>query len=190
VLLARTGVQQNQTANQTFGNEASEAFNQGQGDISQFNQNTAQLQAGKNVGADPYLNPQYLAAVNQMRSGALNQNNNAADQKIRATQAKTGGMNSTATTGAIAGTTGATERLGNELGAQQTAQDWQKNVGYQLNLAQQPLMAARAQSPYFSGAVQGQGDALKNLTQYGLAQYGPWMSAIQAGGAAGAAALS
>jgi hypothetical protein len=99
-------------------------------------------------------------------------------------------MNSTATTGAIAGTTGATERLGNELGAQQTAQDWQKNVGYQLNLAQQPLMAARAQSPYFSGAVQGQGDALKNLTQYGLAQYGPWMSAIQAGGAAGAAALS
>jgi len=38
--------------------------------------------------------------------------------------------------------------------------------------------------------VQGQGDALKNLTQYGLAQYGPWMSGIQAAGGAGAAALS
>jgi len=44
-------------------------------------------------------------------------------------------MNSTATTGAIGTLAGQKMRLGNQLGAEQTAGDWAKNVGYQLNLA-------------------------------------------------------
>jgi hypothetical protein len=193
--LARTPENENITrsAEANAEGQANASYNQGQQDINQFNQNTAQLQAGKNVGANPYLNPQYLAAVNQMRSGALNQQNNAADQQIRATQAKTGGMNSTATTGAIAGTTGAKMRLGNELGAEQTAGDWQKNIGYQLNLAKQPLMAAGAQAPFYGTAGNMVGSTNADLTKYGLGQqafnYSLYNKALQAAQAAAAAGV-
>ncbi len=187
---ARTGVSENQNANTTYGGESSAAFNQGQQDLSQFNQDQANLRAGKNVGANPYLNPQYLAAVNQLRSGTLNQENNAADAQLRQNNVRTGGMNSTATTGAIGKLALDKMRLGNQLGAEQTAGDWTKNIGYQLNLAQQPLEAAKAQGSMYGTATGGQGDALKNLTQFGVAQYGPWMAMIQnakqaAAGAAG-----
>jgi len=191
--LARTPENENITrsAEANAEGQANASYNQGQQDINQFNQNTAQLHAGKNVGANPYLNPQYLATANQMRSGALNKQNNAADQQIRATQAKTGGMNSTATTGAIAGTTGAKMRLGNELGAEQTAGDWQKNIGYQLNLAGQPLRAAQAQSPYYASANNLVGSTNQDLTKYGTAQqafnYALYNKALQAAQAAASA---
>jgi len=42
-------------------------------DLSQASQDQTNLRSGKMVGADPYLNPQYLAAVNQLRSGSLDQ---------------------------------------------------------------------------------------------------------------------
>jgi hypothetical protein len=188
--MPRTGQQQAQQASQQYSGQSNDAFNAGQSDLSQFNQNTANLQSGKMVGADPYLNPQYLAAVNQLRSGALNQQNNSADQQIRANQARTGGMNGTATTGAIAKLAGDKMRLGNQLGAEQTAGDWTKNIGYQLQLAQQPLDAAKAQQAYYGTSTSGQGTANNTLSQFGLASYGPWMNAISAAGSAGAAALS
>ena len=187
--MPRTGEAQSEQADQAYGGQSQQAFNDAQSDVSQFNQNTTNLAAGKNVGANPYMNPKYLAAVNQLRSGELNQQNNSADQQLRANQARTGGMNSTATTGAIGKLAEDKMRLGNQLGAEQTAGDWQKNIGYQLNLAQQPLQAAREEGSLYGTATGGQGDALKNLTQFGLASYGPWMSAIQALGGAGAAAL-
>jgi hypothetical protein len=184
----RTGSQQNEQANQTYGTQATTANANAQADLSQASTDQANLRAGKGVGANPYLNPQYLSAVNQLRSSSLDQATNAGDQQVRALNARTGGMNSTATTGAIENTALQKARLGSELGAQQTAGDWSKNVGYQLNLAQQPLESAAQQAKLYGTATQGQGDALKNLTQFGLASYGPWMSGISAlGGAAGAA---
>ena len=78
-------------------------------------------------------------------------------------------------------------RLSEQLSAERSAGDFNKNVGYQTEMAGMPLRGAQASSPYFSGAVSGRSAALKNLTDYGMASYGPWQSAIQAaGGAAGA----
>lgn len=184
--MARVGEDQSKAANATFAGQGQQAFQGAQQDLTQANTDQANLRSGKMVGADPYMNPQYLAAVNRLRSGALNQQNDAADQQLRATQARAGGMNSTATTGAIGKLAEDKMRLGSQLGAEQTAGDWTKNIGYQLNLAQQPVEAARAQTDLYRTATGGQSDALKNLTSFGLADYGPWMAAIQAaGGAAG-----
>ncbi len=164
--------------------QANTSFGQGQQDISQFNQNTADLKAGKNVGANPYLNPQYLAAVNRLRSGSLDQQNNAADAQLRQNNVRTGGANSTATTGAIGNLALQKMRLGNQEGAEQTAGDWTKNIGYQLNLAQQPLEAAKAQAPFYGSAGGVVGSTNRDLTQYGLAQqqfnYALYNKAIQA----------
>lgn len=187
---SRTGQSQATQAQKTYGDESQQAFGAGQQDISQYNNNTAQLQAGKNVGANPYLNPQYLSAVNQLRSSSLNQATNAGDQQIRALNARTGGMNGTATTGAISDMALKKARLGSELGAQQTASDWTKNIGYQQQLAQMPLAGAAAESPYFGTSSQGQNSTIGDLTQFGLAQYGPWMSALSAIGGAGGGALA
>lgn len=180
--------QQNQ-ANQVYGTQAQTASTNAQSDLSQATQDQTNLRSGKQVGANPYLNPTYLSAVNQLRSSTLNQQNNAADAQERANDVRTGGMNSTATTGAISKLAGDKMRLGNQLGAEQTAGDWTKNIGYQLNLAQQPIALANAQTGLYSTAQRGQSDALNNITQEDLAQMQLEAAAIQAaGGAAGGAA--
>jgi hypothetical protein len=171
-------------ANNTYGNEASQSFSNAQQDIQQAQGDQANLAAGKNVGANPYLNPQYLSAVNRLRSGALDQENNAADAQLRANNARTGGMNSTATTGAIGKLALDKMRLGNQLGAEQTAGDWTKNIGYQLNLAQMPLADASAQTGLYTTAQRGQSSALNDLTQEDLAQMQLAAAGISAAGAA------
>lgn len=183
------GTKANQTANSTYGGQSTTAFNNAEGDVSKFNQNEANLEAGKSVGANPYLNPQYLSAVARLRSGALNQNTNSATRDLRALNARTGGMNSTATIGATTDLALKKAQLGNQLGAEQYANDWAKNIGYQTQLAQAPLEAARAEGGLYGTATQGQGDSLRNLTQLQMASYAPWESAIQAMGGAGAMAL-
>ena len=187
--MPRVGEDESKSANKIYGNQSQQAFTGAQGDITQARSDQAALRSGKMVGADPYLNPQYLAAVSRLRSGALNQQNNAADAQLRAEQKRTGGMNSTATTGTIGKLALDKMRLGNELGAEQTAGDWTKNIGYQLQLAQQPLQTAGAEEGLYRTATGGQEGALKNLSDFGLAQYGPYMAALQAAGGAGAAAL-
>jgi hypothetical protein len=186
---SRPGQAQSAQANTTYGSEATTANTNAQADLTQANQDQTNLRSGKMVGADPYLNPQYLAAVNRLRSGSLNQATNAGDQQIRALNARTGGMNSTASTGEIGKLALDKARLGSQLGAEQTAGDWTKNIGYQLNLAQQPLQSAAEQAKLYGTATQGQDSAIGNLSQFGLASYGPWMAALTAAGGAGAAAL-
>lgn len=191
--MPRTGQKENQNANTTFANEGATSFGGAQQDLAQAKTDQGNLREGKDVGANPYLNPQYLAAVNQLRAGSLNQQNNAADQQLREQQRRSGGMNGTATTGAIEKIAGDKMRLGSQLGAEQTAGDWTKNIGYQLQLAQQPLEQARLQGGLYGTATGGRGDALRNLTNLGLGAYGPWMAMINgakqaAAGAAGGAA--
>ena len=178
-----------QTANNTYGTQATQSYNNAQGDLTQASTDQTNLRSGKMVGADPYLNPQYLAAVNRLRSGSLDQQNNAADAQIRSNQVRTGGMNGTATNGAISNLALQKMRLGNQLGAEQTAGDWTKNIGYQLNLARQPLDAAGLQTGLYTTAQRGQSSALNDLTQEDLANMQLAAAAISAaGGAAGGAA--
>ena len=192
--MARQDEKMNQAAANTYGQQEQTANTAAQGDISQFNQNQATLNQGKNVAANPYLNPQYLAATQRLQAGALNQNTNAADQQVRRLNLRTGGMNNTATTGEIGNRALQKAQLGSELSAGRTANDWQKNIGYQLGQAQAPLEAAKAQTGVMGIATGGQSDALKNLTQFGLAHDARWAAAIneaiKAAGGAAAGGLS
>jgi hypothetical protein len=52
-------------------------------EISQFGGNIAKLTGGKDVGANPYQNPTYLANEAQLQSSALNGENAAADTQLR-----------------------------------------------------------------------------------------------------------
>lgn len=187
--MARTGQDEAAAANKTYNAEEQTAFNQGQSDIGQFNQNESTLNRGGMVATDPWKSAGYLSNVNRLQSGALNSETNSATDALQRTNRRTGGFNTGAVVGAQKGLALDKMRMGSEMSAGRAAQDFNKNVNYQQSQAQAPLAAAGAESPYFGGAVSGQGGALKDLTDFGMASYGPWNSAIQASGGALAAYL-
>ena len=132
----------------------------------------------------------YLSNINRLQSGALNSATDAGKQDIQALNRRTGGMNSTAAYGATRDLTLQKARLGDQLSAERAANDTNKNVGYQQSMALAPLQVAGAETPYYGTASSGQSSANNDLTQLGLASYGPWMNAISAAGGAAGAALS
>lgn len=167
-----TGMDHNLTrqAEETGEGQANQSYSLAQGDIGQFRQNENKITEGKDVAANPWMNPEYLAAVSRLRAGSLHGQADNADQKLRALNARTGGMNSTATIGGISKNLGDTERLSNELGAEQKAGDYNKNVNYQLGAAGLPLEAARAESPLYGTAAGLVGSTNHDLTEYGKLQ--------------------
>ena len=67
----------------------------------------------------------------------------------------------------------------------------QYDLAFQISpIILQGGIAAKAQGGLYNTATTGLGDANKTLSQFGLASYGPWMSALSAAGGAGAAALA
>jgi len=177
--MARLGVASNTAANKTYGGEATGAYNTAQGDIGQFNTNVGTLEKGGNVAANPWQNPAYLSNVNRLQSGALNAEANAGQNQIAQLNRRTGGMNNTAAYGAQQQITQNTQRLADQLSAERAASDYNKNVQYQMGMATLPLAGAQAEAPFYGSSVQGQGDALRNLTSTGIASYGPWNAVIQ-----------
>ena len=186
--MARTGVNEAQNANATNAAEKSQAFTTGQGAIGQASGNIAQLTKTGSVGADPWMSTGYLSNENKLQSEALDQSTNAGKTAIARQNIATGGLNGASTPLAIRDLSLQKGRLADQLTAERASQDFDKNVAYQQNLATLPLSVAGAESPYFSTATSGQDSSLNNLTQFGLASYGPWMAAIQAAGQAGSAA--
>lgn len=185
--MARTGSQENKTANTTDAAAAAAANQTAQTAVGQANKNIATLNAGQPVAANPWMNPGYLGNVNRLQSGALNAETNAGTQQLQLNNRRTGGLNTGATTGAIRDLSLNKMRLADQLGAERSASDWTKNIAYQQQQALAPLNIAQAESPFYGSSLSGQGQALGNLTQLGIASYGPWNSAIQGiGGAAGA----
>lgn len=188
--MARTGSEENSAAQKQDKADQQTAFNTGQGAIAQTEQNTNTLAKGGQVAANPYLNPTYLSAVNKLQAGSLDANNNAAATALRQANLRSGGMNNTSTNGAIQNIALQKMRLGDTLSAGRTAEDWQKNIGYQQQMAQAPLAIAGAESPYYGTATTGQDSVLGNMTQEGIAAYGPWMAGIQAAGGAASAGIT
>jgi len=185
--MARVGQQENSAANRDYSAEQKSAFNTGQREVGAFDRNVATLDRGGQVAANPWQSDGYLSNVNRLQSGALNSEENAGKEELQRNNLRTGGLNSGATIGATKGLALNKMRLGEQLSAERSAGDFNKNVGYQTQMAGMPLEGAHAASPYFGGAITGRSAALKNLTDYGMTSYGPWQAAIQgAGGAAGA----
>jgi hypothetical protein len=217
--MARTGQNENTQANQQYSAEQQQAFNTGQAantkaisdstaqqkatfdagqrEVGAFDRNISTLDKGGQVAANPWQSAGYLANVNKLQSGALNSEENAGKEELQRNNLRTGGLNSGATIGATKGLALNKMRLGEQLSAERSAGDFNKNVDYQQVMARAPLEGAGATSPYFAGAtsgrdaalgnlggyfgsaVGGQSGALKNLTDYGIASYGPWNSVIK-----------
>lgn len=189
--MARTGEAAAQKAQGTYQNEANQTFAAEQGDINQFGANITKLASGKQVGANPYQNPAYLANEAQLQAGALSGENAAADSQLRQANRRSGGLNTGSTQGEISGLALQKMRLADQLTAGRAAGDYGKNIQFQQFLAQAPLSAASAEQGAFGTATQGNTSTIANLTAEDIAnmqaQYGLASSAISAAGAAGAA---
>jgi len=187
--MARTGQNEAQQNWNTTKNQQGQAFGTGQAAVAEAKTRMDNLAAGKQAVANPWMNPNYLAAVTRATSGSLNAANDAGAAELRMQNRRSGGMNGTATAGAISDLALRKMRLGDQLTAERTAQDWNKNVAYQATQAEAPLEIARTETPYYSTGTSGMGQAAQDLTQFGLASYGPYEALIQAAGQGVGAAL-
>lgn len=186
--MARTTPANN--ANAAYGAESQGSYNAAQSDIGKFNQKQTKLDAGLNVGANPFLNSGYLSNVNKLQSEALNTNADSSKAEMQRRLQANGGLNGSQTALAQRDVGLQTGRLADTLSAQRSADDYKSNLSWQQYLAQQPLQAAGAESSLYGTATGGQGNALNNLTQLSGQRYGFWGPIIQSavsGAAMGAA---
>src|ERR1700690_2973857 len=80
-------------ANQTYGDQSKQAYNSAQTDIGQFQGNMGKLNAGVNVGANPFQSTAYLSNVNKLQSEGLNTGAGSAKAQIARRMTATGGLN-------------------------------------------------------------------------------------------------
>jgi hypothetical protein len=185
--MARTEEEQTtEAAQKTAAAEAQQAFQTGQSGVGQYEQNEATLNKGGDVAANPWLSAEYLSNQNRLQSGALNSATNAGTNMIQQNNRRTGGLNSGATIGAVKDITGEKMRLGNQLSAERSANDFNKNVSYQQGQAQAPLAVTQAESPYFGTGQGGVNSLNNNLTQYGMLAQQQFNSLVNKGIGAGA----
>jgi hypothetical protein len=118
------------------------AYQSAQTDVGQFNKNTDTLEKGGQVAADPFLNAGYLANQNRLQSYATEGENDAAKQSLEDSDRRSGGQNTSATQATIADLARGKMRLGNQLTAQRSAQDYRSNLDYQQHMVEMPLQAA------------------------------------------------
>ena len=185
--MARTGQQQAQSADTTNTADQQTAFNAEQSDVNQYNQNLGTLSRGGSVAANPWMSPTYLASQNRQTADSLNSATNAGTAATTALNRRTGGTNTAATIAANSGLALQKARLSDQLTAQRTAQDYNKNVQYQQQMAAAPLAGAGVEQGAYGTATGAQSSDIGDLTQFGLASYGPYNSLITGlTGAAGA----
>lgn len=149
--------------NETITRDAeTNAENQANQAVGQYQQNLGTLDKGGQVAANPWQSAGYLSNVNRLQSGALNSETNAGTNEIQQNNRRTGGLNSGATIGAIKDLSLQKGRLGAQLSSERASNDFGQNVNYQTQMAQAPL------TPY-SAAIGGVGATNSDLTKYGLA---------------------
>jgi hypothetical protein len=113
---------------------------------------------------------------------------------LEANNRRTGGLNSGATIGATKDLALQKMRLGGQLSAERGVGDFNKNVGYQTNMAEVPLRAASAETGLYGPAAGLVGSTNKDLTQYGTQQqaylYSLYNQALKAAGSAASAGVN
>lgn len=187
--MARTGQDESQQANQQLSQEQTQAFNTQQQSIAAGQAALRNLMRGGTVAPNPYLNPTYLSNVNKMQAESLNSANDATKTQLENLNRRTGGLNTGATRGAIVQSGLQKAQLADQLSAERSASDYQKNLEYQQQQLNNLYTPAQIESGTYSTATSGRDAALGDLTQFGLASYGPWQSAISAAGAAAGGAF-
>lgn len=188
--MGRTGESEAETANQQDQAQKNQAYQTGQTAISSGQAALQKLMSGQNIGANPFSSPAYLSNVNKLQADSLDANNNADATQLQQLNKRTGGLNNSATALGIQQMDMQKGRTADALSAQRADQDYLNNIGYQQSLLQDIYQPASLESGYYGTGTQGQDSALGDLTQFGIASYGPWESAIAAAGAAGGGAAS
>lgn len=188
--MARTGQTQASDASKATSAQQTQAFNTEQGAIGDYQANIKKLDSGGSVGANPYMDAGYLGNINKLRAGTLDAVNDEGKTALNDLNVRTGGMGDSATRYGISNLALQKMRLSDQLGAQQAAGDYDKNLSWQQYLAQAPLQAAGAEGGAYGTATSGNSAANSTLSQFGLASYGPWNSLIGAVGGAAGGALS
>lgn len=187
--MARTGTEENKDAQKDTAAQQKQSFDTGQKGVADYNKNISTLESGGSVGANPFMDPGYLSNINKLRAGTLNAVNDEGKTALEDLNVRTGGLGNSATRYGISNLALQKMRLSDQLGAGQAAEDYGKNLSWQQYLAQAPLAATSAEQGVYGTATTGRDSALNNLTQFGLAQYGPWNQLIGAAGGAASGAL-
>lgn len=194
--MARTGEDRNKAAENQYRVQGNTAFDAAQSNVGNYNANIAKLESGQNVGADPWASSSYLANQNRLQSDSLNAAGNSATKSLQDLNARTGGLNAGGTTAATDSLALGKMRLANQLNAQRSAADFDKNVGYQQQLASAPLATDSTEASLFDTATKGRSGTLGDLTKEGMQSQDFWnqlaMKGVNAatsaaGGAAGGA---
>jgi len=185
--MGRTGTQENKDANTQASAWQKQGFDTAQKGVSDYNANVKTLEAGGNVGKNPFLDPNYLANQNKLEAYATEGGKQATGAAIERNDRQTGGLNTGSTQASVRDLGIQSLRASDQLKAQRAAGDYGNNLAWQQYLAQAPLQTTAAESPYFGTATSQRVGSLDNLQKIGQASYGPWNALISAaGGAAGA----
>ena len=160
--MARTTTAKNQMG--TFNSQGGQAFGGAQSDLGQYNKNLQTLEAGKNVGANPFQSTAYLSNVNKLQSEGLNTAADSGKANLQRWSRATGGLNSAQVPLAMRDQTLQTGRLADTLSAERAASDYKSNLAWQQYLTGAPLAGAQIQSGIYGTATGGAGNALNNYT--------------------------
>jgi hypothetical protein len=181
--VARTPENENlsRQANQDYRTQQGETYNRAQTEIGQFGKNISTLDKGGQVAADPFLNAGYLANQNRLTSYATEGENDSAKQALEDQNRRTGGQNTGASQATIADLARGKMRLGNQLNAQRSAQDFGRNLDYQQYLAGAPLQQAGLERGLYGTATGGRSATGHDLTQYGTQQQAEWYKILNQG---------
>lgn len=182
--MARTGEQENKTANTQLEAAQTQSLNNANEDRNKYNAAVSNLEAAGN----PYEDPKYLANESRVAATGSHAGQNAEKDLLDQETRRTG--TNTAAAPWLRTMLGVNrERAGADALTGQYAEDQQNANAWKQWLTQAKLGAAGVDTSIYGTATGGRSSALGNLTQLGLASYGPWNAAIGAAGAVGAAAL-
>lgn len=186
--MGREGTSQNQQASDAYYNAQTNALNSSMAQTAKFNSDANTLKSGQNIGANPFATPAYLQNENTSAATAAGSTADAAKASIADNALRTGD-NSASSLYAIKNNQRTAQQDANTALLGQKSQDYLNNLGYQQGLLGNDLGTVSATNQLYGTATGGLGTANSNLTQLGLASYGPLNSTIGALGLAGAAAI-
>jgi hypothetical protein len=187
--MARTGVNENKQANQQLEGQQTKAYDTAQESIGAGKAALGKLLSGQDIAPNPFLRPGYLSNVNRLQANSLDASQEAANAEMEAVNKRTGGLNSNNLNASIRDFALRKMRLADQLSSERAANDYRANLEYQQQQLQNIFTPAELEQGYYGTATGGRSSALGDLTQLGIAAYGPWMAGISAAGSAAGGAL-
>lgn len=181
--MARTGESENKAANAEYTATQNEALKKSNAAVDQYWKDLNAIKSGNMIVADPWITPGYLENQNRLGATGAHATSSAGAQQLEDTALRTGN-NSASTAAAIKNIT---RQANQDVQTRQTAQaadDYNKWIDLNMNTLNQDLTPAGITNQIYNTSTSGRSQALGNLTQLGMASYGPWNAAIGAAGAA------